>query len=329
MTLDWHLDSVVPGVIRAQFQCLRRNGVGPTQATETITAGGQSSSSIRSFSVTDSYPNSRHGPGLDRHAPGHDTVEMSTLPHAGAVDYYTIPMPAAGTRIQVHLTNLPADYDLALYSPRTTSVRTTTNLAPPLQDGIVPDTQVNLNNGSTGPLTPTGLEDVPDPGIPLGAALGQPASPTTRTSAWSRRAAEASMTIAVFGYNGAFSPDAYTLRVKETAPPTTAICSARSFPDDGQGTDPDSLPALSSLPSNLNTIILVDEKRLGDTYGSAAETPTVRSSTPSPATGRSASVASSSRSRRSRASRRSTTPGTRTRAIRAPPTRSRTRSPTR
>ena len=179
-------------------------------------------------------------------------------------------MPAAGTRIQVHLTNLPADYDLALYSPRTTSVRTTTNLAPPLQDGIVPDTQVNLNTGSTSQLTPTGLEDVPDPGIPL-VQLSDNRHQDDEDVGMVSPGGGGSITIAVFGYNGAFSPDAYTLRVKETPPPTTAMCSARSFPDAGQGTTPDSLPALSSLPSNLNTIILVDEKRLGDTYGSGDE----------------------------------------------------------
>ena len=73
------------------------------------------------------------------------------------------------------------------------------------------------------------------------------------------------ITIAVFGYNGAFSPQAYTLRVRETAPPATATCHARSLPcSDGTV---DSLPDLSSLPANLNTIILVNEQRLGDTYG--------------------------------------------------------------
>ena len=116
----------------------------------------------------------------------------------------------------MHLTNLPADYDLALYSPRTTSVRTTTNLAPPLQDGIVPDTQVNLNTGSSGQLTPTGLEDVPDPGIPL-VQLSDNRHMDDEDVGMVSPGGGGSITVAVFGYNGAFSPDAYTLRVKETA----------------------------------------------------------------------------------------------------------------
>ena len=268
VTLDWHFDSLVPDASYAlDFSVYGSTTVGPTQATEEVTAGGQSDSSVRPFSVTDSFPNNGTPGNAATVDTGHDSVEMSTLPTSGAVDYYTFPMPAAGTRIQVHLTNLPADYDLALYSPRTTSVRTTTNLAPPLQDGIVPDTQVNLNTGSTKQLTPTGLEDVPDPSIPL-VQLSDNRHTDDEDVGMVSPGGGGSITVAVFGYNGAFSPDAYTLRVRETAPPATAICDARSFPDAGQGSTSDTLPSLSSLPANLNTIILVNEKRLGDTYGS-------------------------------------------------------------
>jgi hypothetical protein len=203
---------------------------------------------------------------------------MSTLPTAGAVDYYTIPMPAAGTRIQVHLTNLPADYDLALYSPRTTSVRTTSNLAPPLQDGVVPDTAIDLNGGSNGQLLPSTLEDRPNPGIPL-VQLSDNRHQDDEDVGLVSPGGGGVVTIAVFGYNGAFSPNAYTLRVKEKAPQPTEVCSARTLPHAApaadHGTTIDSLPALTSLPANLNTIILVDEQRLGDTYGSAAETTAV------------------------------------------------------
>ena len=271
--LDWHFDSIDPDhSYDLKFNVYSGATVGPAQATETITAGGQSDSSIRPFSVTDSFPNDTSAAtadGIDT-TPGHESVEMSALPTAGAVDYYTIPMPDAGTRISVHLTNLAADYDLALYSPQTTSVRTTTNLAPPLQDGVVPDTQVDLNGGSSGQLTPTGLEDVPDPGIPL-VQLSDNRHQDDEDVGMVSPGGGGVITVAVFGYNGAFSPQPYTLRVREYAPPATPPACVRSFPDGGQGSTPDSLPALASLPANLNTIILVDEKRLGDTYGSADE----------------------------------------------------------
>ena len=270
-TLDWHLDAVDAGQpYTIGFDALAGTTVGPTQATETVNAGGKSSSSIASFSVTDSFPDADSAPNatsIDT-TPGHETVEMSALPTAGAVDYYKIDMPPAGTRISVHLTDLPADYDLALYSPQTTSVRTTSNLAPPLQDGVVPDTQVDLNGGSSGQLTPTGLEDVPDPGIPL-VQLSDNRHQDDEDVGMVSPGGGGQVTIAVFGYNGASSPDAYTLRVRESAPPATQICPARVLPS--TGSTPDSLPSLSSLPSNLNTIVLVNELRLGDTYGSTDE----------------------------------------------------------
>jgi CSLREA domain-containing protein len=277
IVLDWHLDAVDAGQqYEIKFGAYAGTTVGPTLATETVTAGGHSDSGVASFSVTDSFPGDNtaaNATAIDT-TPAHDTVEMSTLPTAGAVDYYTFPMPAAGTRISVHLTDLPADYDLALYATHSTSVRTTTPSldpsAPPLQDGVVPDAQVNLNGGSSGQLTPVGLEDVPDPGlglhlVQLSDNRHQDEEDVGMVSPGSSGPND-SITVAVFGYNGAFSPKAYTLRVRETAPPPTQICSARSFPY-SDGTTPDSLPSLSSLPSNLNTIILVDEQRLGDTYG--------------------------------------------------------------
>jgi CSLREA domain-containing protein len=272
-TLEWHLAAVTAGSpYSLGFDAFGGTTVGPAQAKETISSGGFSDSSIAAFSVTDSFPgNDTTGgaPSVDPTA-GQGSVEMSTLAAPGAVDYYTIPMPAAGTRIQVHLTNLPADYDLALYSPRTTSVRTGTAAAPPLQDGIVPDTQVDLNGGSNGQLTPLNLQDIPDPGIRLVQASSNRHTDPEDVGMVSPGGGGV-VTIAVFGYNGAFSPKAYTLRVKQTAP-TTPSCPARVFPHSGAGTTPDSLPALTSLPANLNTIILVDEKRLGDTYGATGTT---------------------------------------------------------
>jgi hypothetical protein len=260
----------VPYALR--FGTLAGTVVGPTQATETITSGSQSASSVAAFSVTDSFPGddtAGSATPIDT-TRGHESLQMSTLPTAGAVDYYTFPMPPAGTRIQVHLTNLAADYDLALYSPRTTSVRTGATPAPPLQDGVVPDTQVDLNGGSSGQLTPTGLEDIPDPGIPL-VQVSDNRHTDDEDVGMVSPGGGGSVTIAVFGYNGAFSPQAYTLRVKETDPQPAQVCSARTFANAGAGTTLTSLPSLSSLPANLNTIILVDEKRLGDTYGSTAE----------------------------------------------------------
>jgi parallel beta-helix repeat protein len=267
--LDWQFDSVdANATYRLTYQVYSGTDVGPAQATETVTAGSFSDSSIVSFTVADSFPSSSDPFKAPVIAPN-QAVQMSALASPGAVEYFKIAMPAAGTRIHVHLTNLTADYDLALYSNQTTSVRTGATSAPPLQDGIVSDQPINVG-GANGQLTPTALQDVPDPGIPVVQVSANRGTDDEDVGMVSP-GGSGYVTIAVFGYNGAFSPHPFTLRVTATPPPATETCTREEFPDAGEGTTLDSLPDPSSLPSNLNTIILVDEKRLGDTYGSTDE----------------------------------------------------------
>jgi hypothetical protein len=270
-TLDWQIPAVVPDhTYTIAFSLRSGTDVGPAQVSETVTSGSATDSKSTGFTVSDSFPSSRD-PFKAPIINPNDGVQMSALPSSGAVDYYKIPMPPAGDRIQVHLTNLPADYDLALYSSHTSSVRTGTASAPPLQDGVVPDQPVNLSGGTNGQLAPTALQDVPDPGIPVvqvSANRGTDDEDVGMVSPGPNGPGDY-ITIAVFGYNGAFSPHPYSLRVKDTPPPTSEMCTARTFPS--AGTTPDALPDLSSLPANLNTIILVDEKRLGETYGATDE----------------------------------------------------------
>src|SRR5581483_10411002 len=62
-------------------------------------------------------------------------------------------------------------------------------------------------------------------------------------------------------------PDPYMLRVEEQAPPVLPTCPARTFASAGQGT----AGTVPTVASTTQTLVLVNEKRLGDTYGSAAE----------------------------------------------------------
>ncbi len=282
-TLEWQLTGVkFATAYTLSFLARAGTNVGPAQATEVVSAGTATSpTSIASFSVTDGFSNNTftNASGI---TPGQN-VEMSAILSPSEVDYYKIPLPAAGTRIEVHLTNLAADYDLALYANQSSTVRTGT-LAPsgaPLQDGTVPDQQINLQGAgnSNAQLTPTALQDVPDPGVPVvqvsanrgtddeDVGMVSPGPSTGNQFAY----------IAVYGYNGASSPQPYTLRVT-TQTPQVASCTPRSFANAGKGT-PGTLPSLASLPSNLNTLVLVDEKRIGDTYGAASETSVVNSLT--------------------------------------------------
>jgi hypothetical protein len=238
--------------------------VGPAQATATVSAVGATNSSTASFGVTDSFePNGNPTAAALPVITPDAAVQQSAIVSRGAVDYYKVPLPPAGTRLLVHLTNLSADYDLALYSSRTTSVRTGAVTGAPLQDGTVPDQSINTQGGLNAQLAPTALQDVPDPGLPAVQVSANRGTDDEDVGMVSPGGGGYAL-IAVYGYNGAASPKPYSLRVVTQAPPTL-ICSARSF-SAGAGTA-GTVPAIGSLPADLNTLILVNEKRIGDTYG--------------------------------------------------------------
>ena len=274
-TLTWSVPNVPFNTQSTiSFDAWSGSSVGSTQASETVSSGGFTGSGTVPFSVTDGFNNNT--PASAATITPDTNVEMSAIASAGEVDYYKIPMPPAGTRLEVHLTNLSADYDLALYSPTTTSVRTGTSAVPgpPLQDGTIADQSLTLQSGgSNTQLTPTALQDVPDPGIPVvqvSANRGTDDEDVGMVSPGGGGYA----TIAVFGYNGALSPDPYSLRVTTQSPPGIN-CTPRTLSGGTAGT----VPSTTSLPSNLNTLILVNEKRIGATYGAAAETSVVSSLT--------------------------------------------------
>jgi hypothetical protein len=240
--------------------------VGPAQASVTVSAGGTTSTSSASFDVADSFePNDNpSAEGLPVIAPD-AAVQQSTIASRGDVDYYKVPLPPAGTRLLVHLTNLPADYDLALFASQTTSVRTGTATGAPLQDGTVADQSINTQGGLNAQLTPTALQDVPNPGLPVVQVSANRGTDDEDVGMVSPGGPGYAL-IAVYGYNGASGPKPYSLRVTTQAPPSLT-CPARSF-SGGTGA-PGALPA--SMPSDLNTLILVNEKRIGDTYGATSE----------------------------------------------------------
>jgi hypothetical protein len=219
--------------------------------------------------VTDSFePNDNAAiPGeLPVITPG-AAVQQSAIAGGGDVDYYKVALPPAGTRLLVHLTNLPTDYDLALFASQTTSVRTTVAAGAPLQDGTVADQSINTQGGLNAQLTPTALQDVPNPGLPVVQVSANRGVDDEDVGMVSPGGTGYAL-LAVYGYNGASSPKPYSLRVTKQAP-LTATCNARSFPF-GVGTA-GAMPTIASMPNDLNTLILVNAKRIGDTYGGTSQ----------------------------------------------------------
>ena len=110
--------------------------IGDQQATAKVKSGSASDIASAGIAVDDSFEPNDSGAAAQQLQP--DTgVQQSAISSGGDVDYYKIPLPAAGTRLEVHLTNLPADYDLALYANQSTTVRTGATDGPALQDGTV------------------------------------------------------------------------------------------------------------------------------------------------------------------------------------------------
>ena len=267
----WSLPSLSLGNGYAlHFSAFSGTDVGPAQATETVTAGGTTSTSSTSFGVLDSFEpngNASVSEGLPVITPD-VAVQQSAIASRGDVDYYKVPLPPAGTRLLVHLTNLPADYDLALYATQTTSVRTGAATGAPLQGGTIADESINTQGGVNAQLAPTALQDVPDPGLPVVQISANRGTDDEDVGMVSPGGSGYAL-IAVFGYNGASGPKAYSLRATTQAPPSF-VCPARSFTSAGAGTS-GTVPDMTAIPNDLTTLVLVNEKRIGDTYGATAE----------------------------------------------------------
>jgi hypothetical protein len=72
----------------------------------------------------------------------------------------------------------------------------------------------------------------------------------------------------VSSYNSSTADEPYVLRVRQVDPPPTPACVSYTRSGGTSGT----LPDLTALPSDLATIVLVNQERLGDTFGAAAAT---------------------------------------------------------
>ena len=166
------------------------------------------------------------------------TLYLSTILHAGDVDYFHF-TAQAGARIRVTLGNSAADFDLALWRPPAG----TGPSGPPLGSATVDDTGLDLNAGAH-TLEPETPQDVPQIGRPLAGVSANRGTAPEEVDAVARTGGD--YTLAVLGYNGAFSDQTYVLRVVVDNP-TIPGCTERSLPRSGEGT-PGTLPPCSSRP---------------------------------------------------------------------------------
>jgi Tol biopolymer transport system component len=216
-------------------------------------------------------PNNTPGAGPELQA---NTLYLSYMLQ-GDVDRYVVPIPQEyGSRVKITLSHIAegTDLDLTVAGPPAAALRAAPGNAIPLQNSQLPDTEVELDQRSQ-PLAPETLQDVPTDAITTGANV-------VRATSDNRGNADEEVTLLSQGEQGNYivqvsdfegdSPMPYMLEVAVSAAPNLGTCDPRlpssfpHFPDGVAGAVP------TTIPANVNTLILVNRKRLGDTYGAGA-----------------------------------------------------------
>jgi Peptidase family C25 len=195
-----------------------------------------------------------------------DTVYLSYITSTNDLDAYSLPAPPAGSRVTV--TMVPptgADYDLAAFRPGRQQLRSSPLASIPLDGEPVVDNGVRVTHASES-LEPETLADVPLASIPL-ASISADRGSAEETATFKVRAEDVgqSFRIQVSGYQGSKSDRPYTLLVSVQAAPTID-CGPSPIDTTGQSSLR-ALPAPASTPAGLNTVFVLDGKRLASGYG--------------------------------------------------------------
>ena len=193
-----------------------------------------------------------------------DEFFLSYLTTSSDVDYFKYDpavKPAIGSRVTVHLSHLPDDFDLVVYGPPVTELRPPSPTAVPLDGSVLEDDGADLTHTSD-PLPAQTLDDLRlQQNLPLvGVSANRNDDPEDIVFTYEGGGA---YTIQVTGYNGTTSPSPYMLRVT-VAPPLTASTVASRTVGATVG------PALNNLPAGLKTVFVVNRQQLAGRYSDAA-----------------------------------------------------------
>jgi hypothetical protein len=263
-TLTFNLGAVPPGThtLTVQARAGIRTGIVQATVNGTATAGAvtKTSSSTAEIEVVEN-PDSSFGPLSP------DSLYVGHLVSSGDDDLYTTtfqvtPQQAAdGRKASVYLSNLAADYDLAVFGPKAAALR-----GQPVE-GFIPvdDHQIGADPTSEA-VAPDSQFDIPLSAPAGSGLLGVSANRSNtpeRVDLGDLRAG--TYTIQVSGYNGAFSDLPFTLRVRTQSlglPPCTASAfGAKS-----------TAAVAPTLPAGMDTLFVVPTNRLRQLWGDADTT---------------------------------------------------------
>ena len=196
-------------------------------------------------------------------------------------DWYSLPVPPTGTLTTITLSHLASDKDLVVFAPASTPLRSAPiESSPiessPIESSPVPDVKPSLQQ-ATNALQPVAVQDVPIESSQLAAKTIAGISDNTGTSNESVSVVASgaqqggSYLIHIVASDPTPTSTPYMLRASEQAAPPLPPCTPRpAFANAGQG-QAGALPAFAGVPDTTKTIVLVDYKRYGDTFGTLAE----------------------------------------------------------
>jgi CSLREA domain-containing protein len=193
-----------------------------------------------------------------------DEFFLSYLTSSSDVDYYKYDpavKPEIGSRVTVHLSHLPDDFDLVVYGPPVTELRPPSPTSVPLDGSVLEDDGADLTHTSD-PLPAQTLDDLRlQQNLPLvGVSANRNNDPEDIVFTYE---GGGPYTIQVTGYNGTTSERPYMLRVTVAPPPTASTVDARTV---GATLG----PTLGTLPVGLKTVFVVNRQQLAGRYSDAA-----------------------------------------------------------
>lgn len=265
-TLGWVIDancqSAAPASEHIRLSFLVRPGVELGTKTSNVTMhtgdGNVTVPNTAPFAVGDAFePN---GTQATATAITPDTLYLSHIADGSDVDVYTLPtLLPEGTRVTAVLSHLPTDFDLFLDGPRATAFRPG---APVTALRQLPVEDLGYDEVPT----PETLQDTPMRSTPLSASDNRGVE-TEVVSTIVREQTSRPYTITVGHHLGTNSPLPYLLQVRLDPPPELTCAAGFSL---GSGGTAGQLPSKATLPADAKTIFLVNQKRMGDAFGTTA-----------------------------------------------------------
>jgi hypothetical protein len=230
-------------------------GAASASATVSTTSAPAGTPVTSTVSVVDAFAPPYHSQATPQPlAP--DTITIGYIPQSAMTDWFSLNV-SAGQELSLSLTNLPADYDLTLYSPAQTQLQNApVRILPP-----VPDPPAS-SNPDAATVSPVPAQDLSTANLPVYAISDNrgTADEAVNTSALTA----GQYLIEISGYDGASSPDPFVLRAKLLNGAGTPTCVA---PRTLSGLTP--LRGMPTLPANVNTIFLANTERLAALYSTS------------------------------------------------------------